>query len=54
MANITTELNTIENRSKGEHIRFPIHDAIQKINQQIEDQNAGIEQEDDEGGDTDA
>lgn len=53
MANITTELNTIENRSKGEHIRFPIHDAIQKINQQIEDQNAGIKQED-EGGDTDA
>lgn len=42
MAQITTELNTIANYWMGEEIRFPIHDAIEKINTQLEEQNEGI------------
>lgn len=55
MAKITRELNTIDNNVLGSEIRFPIHDAIEKINIQLEEQNAGIEPEDqEEGGDDNA
>lgn len=55
MARITRELNIIENKWFGHEIRFPIHDAIEKINTQLEEQNAGIGPEDqEEGGDDDA
>lgn len=57
MAYITEELNTIYNYWLGEEIRFPIHDAISKINDQLEMQNAGIdpaEEQTMEGGEEDA
>ena len=43
MADILSELNTIENDWMGHEIRFPIHDAIEKINKQLDEQDAGIE-----------
>ena len=60
MARITEELNVINNHWLGEEIRFPIHDAIDKINIQLEEQNAGIDPEEEttepeeEGDDLDA
>ena len=60
MARITQELNTIYNYWLGEEIRFPIRDALYKINEQIELQNAGIDPTENEtnaeegGGDEDA
>jgi hypothetical protein len=53
MAKITRELNTIDNKWFGHEIRFPIHDAIEKINIQLEEQNAGIKPEEEEKGDDD-
>lgn len=53
MAQITRELNTIKNKWFGHEIRFPIHDAIEKINTQLEEQNAGIKPEEEEKGDDD-
>ena len=53
MAKITRELNTIDNNVLGGKIRFPIHDAIDKINTQLEEQNAGIKPEEEEKGDDD-
>lgn len=48
MAEIVNELNAIENGQYGIDIRDAIHDAIDKINAQIDAQNAG------EGGEEDA
>lgn len=53
MAKITRELNTIDNNVLGGKIRFPIHDAIDKINTQLEEQNAGIKPDEEEEGDDD-
>lgn len=44
MAEITLELNTIFNDWMGYEIRMPIHDAIKKINDQINEQDAGEEE----------
>ena len=43
MADIVTELNTIYNDWMGYEIRFPIHDAIKKINDQLNEQDDGQE-----------
>lgn len=44
MADIVAELNTIHNDWMGYEIRYPIHDAIKKINDQINEQDAGNEE----------
>lgn len=49
MADITYELNIIKNKRYGEDIRNEIHDAIDKINKQLDAQDAGEESEDDAG-----
>ncbi len=41
MADIVSELNAIDNGQYGIDIRDAIHDAIDKINTQIDAQNAG-------------
>lgn len=50
MADITTELNTIYNDWMGFEIRFPIHDAIEKINNELNDQDEGIVEEGENSG----
>lgn len=45
MADIVTELNAIYNNWMGVDIRFPIHDAIEKINDELNAQDEGNEQE---------
>lgn len=45
MADIAAELNTIYNKWMGHEIRNPIHDAIEKINDQLNEQDEGIVQE---------
>lgn len=46
MAEIANELNTIRNGRYGIDIRDAIHDAIDKINTQVDEQNAGEEVDD--------
>lgn len=41
MADITSELNEIYRASLGEHNRMPIHDALKKINDEIEELKEG-------------
>ena len=45
MADIVTELNTIYSNWMGVDIRFPIHDAIEKINNELNAQDEGNVQE---------
>ena len=45
MADIVTELNTLYNNWMGVDIRFPIHDAIEKINDELNAQDEGNTQE---------
>lgn len=45
MADIVAELNTIYNNWMGVDIRFPIHDAIEKINNELNAQDEGNTQE---------
>lgn len=49
MADIVTELNAIYNNWMGVDIRYPIHDAIKKVSDQLDEQDEGTEQE---GGDS--
>ena len=49
MADITYELNIIMNKRYGVDIRNEIHDAIDKINKQLDAQDAGEESEDGAG-----
>lgn len=46
MADIVEELNAIDKYWMGHEIRFPIHDAIEKINDQLDEQD-GREEDDD-------
>ena len=46
MADLTIELNTIQNGRYGIDIRDAIHDAIDKINTQVDEQDAGEEADD--------
>lgn len=50
MADIVTELNTIYNEWMGIDIRFPIHDAIEKINDELNTQDEGMTQEGETNG----
>lgn len=50
MADIVTELNTIYNEWMGIDIRFPIHDAIEKINDELNAQDEGTTQEGETNG----